>query len=85
MSAPGQTRKSSLRAHIVRFALGSGPKSDIAGGPFGADIVAKVENRVKIARKWIFRHLYRLIPRGADAKVRGHFPHIAPNETHQRS
>jgi hypothetical protein len=41
-SAPGPKAKYSLRAHIDRFAPESGLKSDIAGGPFRADIVAKV-------------------------------------------
>ena len=41
-SLHGQKAKYSLRAHIVRFAPESGLKSDIAGGPFRADIVAKV-------------------------------------------
>jgi len=52
----GPTRKSSLRAHIVRFAPGNGLKSDIAGGPFRArngdqqnsldDFVRSAEQRV---------------------------------------
>src|SRR5450631_4666745 len=33
MSVVGPTRKYSVRAHIVRFALGSGLKSDMAEGP----------------------------------------------------
>jgi hypothetical protein len=39
-----------------RFTPESGLNSDIAGGPFGADTVAKVENRttLKISRKLIF-------------------------------
>ena len=36
MSASGSKGEYSLRAHIVRFALGSGLKSDMAEDPFGA-------------------------------------------------
>jgi hypothetical protein len=42
MTALGQKAKYSLRAHVFRFTLESGLKSDIAGGPFRADFVAKV-------------------------------------------
>jgi hypothetical protein len=36
MSVQGQKRKSSMGANDFRFAPDSGPKSDIAGGPFRA-------------------------------------------------
>jgi hypothetical protein len=54
----GQNAKYSFRAHIACFAAGSGLKSDLAGGPFGAKprhvgskIVTKKKSRPKAAFK----------------------------------
>jgi hypothetical protein len=58
MSDQGQNAKYSFRAHIARFAAGSGLKSDLAGRPFGAKprhvgskIVTKKKSRPKAALK----------------------------------
>jgi hypothetical protein len=75
MTVVGQRAKYSLRANVVRCYPNNRHAATAAPCPFGAGIVAKVENQTtpKISRKQISRQPTAATLCIADARVRGRF------------